>query len=95
MKQDATISDVNDLKEEQAQRRSASSRTRRLAQMNGSHEKTGNMPLQTSNNEEQNRPATSYIKETKENGIEDNARQQNDQPVSEFAGSQIEATEMT
>lgn len=94
MKQDATISDVNDLKEEQAQRRSASSRTRRLAQMNGSQEKTGTMPLQTSNNEEQNRPATSYIKETKENGIEeDNARQQSDQL--EFAGSQVEATEMT
>lgn len=97
MKQDATISeDANDLtKEEQAQHRSASSRTRRLAQ---AQEKTGNIPLQTSNNEEQNKLVMS-TKETNENGMEqDNARQQSiersDQPMSDLAGSQVEVTEM-
>lgn len=101
MKRDATIlADANDLtKEEQVQRRNSSSRARRSAQVNGSQEQIGNTPLQTlSNNEEQNKPGPSnYIKE---NGVEeDNARQQNversDQPVSELAGSQAEATEMT
>lgn len=102
MKQDAISADANDLtKEEQVQHRSASSRARRLAQVNGSKEKIGNIPLQTSNDEEQSRPLTSnYTKETKENGIEeDKARQQSversDQPMSELAGSQAEATEMT
>lgn len=104
MRQDATITaDASDLaKEEQTQHRSASSRARRLAQVNGSQEKIGNMLLQTSsNNEEQNKPVTSnYIKEIKENGMEeDNARQQsverNDQLMSELVGSQAETAEMT
>lgn len=97
VKQDATISaDANDrTKEEQAQRRSASSRARRLAQVNGSQEKVGNMPLQ---NEEQSKSVTSsYIKENEME--ENNTRQQSvdrsDQPMSELAGSQVEATEMT
>jgi len=97
MKQDATIlADANDLtKEEQVQHRGAS-RARRLAQMNESQEKIGNIPLQISNNEEQNKSVTS--KETKENGMEENNAQsmeRSDQPMSEFAGSQAEATEMT
>lgn len=60
------------------------------------------MLLQTSsNNEEQNKPVTSnYIKEIKENGMEeDNARQQSversDQLMSELVGSQAETAEMT
>jgi len=53
VKQGAISEDTNDLtKEEQAQHRSTSSRTRRLAQ---AQEKTGNIPLQTPNNEEQNK----------------------------------------
>lgn len=57
--------------------------------------------MQTSNNEEQNKPVMSnYIKEIKENGMEeDKARQQsverNDQLMSERVGSQAETTEMT
>ncbi|KAL6267593.1 hypothetical protein P5V15_000667 [Pogonomyrmex californicus] len=103
VKQDAMITmDTNELtKEEQAQRRSASSRARRSAQMNRSQEKTASMPLETSfNNEEQNKPVMSnYVKETVENGMEeDNARQQNieksDQSMSELVGSQTEPTEM-
>jgi len=98
VKQDATIlADANDLtKEEQVQHRSASSRARRLAQMSESQEKIGNISLQTSNNEEQNKSVTS--KEIKENGMEENNAQnveRSDQPMSEFAGSQAEATEMT
>jgi len=98
VKQDATIlADVNDLtKEEQVQHRGASSKARRLAQMNESQEKIGNIPSQISNNEEQNKSVTS--KETKENGMEENNAQsieRSDQPMSEFAGSQAEATEMT
>lgn len=84
-------------KQEQVQHKSASSKARRLARANGSEERIGNMP---SNNEEQNKSVTSnHIKE-KENGMdEDNAWQQSveksDQPMSELAGSQGEATEMT
>lgn len=103
MRQDATITaNASDLAKEQAQHRSASSRARHLAQVNGSQEKIGNMLLQTSsNNEEQNKPVTSnYIKEIKENGMEeDNARQQSversDQLMSELVGSQAETAEMT
>ncbi|XP_011687190.1 PREDICTED: TRAF3-interacting protein 1 [Wasmannia auropunctata] len=101
VKEDATIlPDTNDLsKEEKVQHRSATSKGRRSAQVNGSQEKTESMPLQT-NNEEQKRPGTSsYVKETKENGVEDNARQQSversDQPMSEPGGSQAETAEMT
>lgn len=97
VKQDATISeDTNDLKkEEQAQHRSTSSRTRRLAQ---AQEKTGNIPLQTSSNNEEENKLVMSTKEINEIGLEqDNARQKSiersDQPMSEFAGSQ-EVTEM-
>lgn len=102
MKQNATISaDANDLtKQEHVQHRSASSRTRHLAQVNGSQEKIGNVPLQTSNDEEQSKLLMSNYKETNENGMEEDKTQQqsaerSDQSMSEFAGSQAEAAEMT
>ncbi|XP_011863655.1 PREDICTED: TRAF3-interacting protein 1 [Vollenhovia emeryi] len=101
VKQDATITaDANDLtREEQARHRSASSRPRRSAHVNGLQEKIGSLQT-SSNNEEQTRPVTSgYARETKENGMEEeSARQQSvdksDKPTSELAGSQVEA-EMT
>jgi len=100
MKQDAmNLADANDLtKEEQVQHKNASGREKCLVQMNRTQEKKGNILLQIFDNE--NKPVTSnYTKEIKENGIEkDNALQQNiersDQPMSELAGSQTEATEM-
>lgn len=104
VKQDATITaDANDLtKEEQAQHRITSSKSRRLAQVNGLQEKgERERNMQTSaNNEEQNKPMNSSIKEIKENGIEEeNTRQQSveksDQLMSELVGSQAETTEMT
>lgn len=101
MKQDATIlANTNDLTKEEQMHRITSSKTRH-GQINGSQEKIENMPLQTpSNNEEQDKPITnSYTKETEKNGTEDSAQQQSversDQLMSEVAGSQAEATEMT
>ncbi|KYM83365.1 TRAF3-interacting protein 1 [Atta colombica] len=95
-KQDAmNLADANDLaKEEQVQHKNASGREKCLVQM----KKKENILLQIFDNE--NKPVTSnYTKEIKENGIEkDNALQQSiersDQPMSELAGSQTEATEM-
>jgi len=93
------LADANDLaKEEQVQYKNVSSREKYLVQMNRTQEKKENILLQIFDNE--NKPVTSnYTKEIKENGIEkDNALQQNiersDQPMSELAGSQTEATEM-
>lgn len=63
--------------------------------MNGSQEQLGNVPLQTSNNEEEDKPVTSgYIKE---NGTEEDAQQsvEKGDQMSELAGSQAETTEMT
>ncbi|KAL0131848.1 hypothetical protein PUN28_003005 [Cardiocondyla obscurior] len=101
-KQDALISaDANyETKGEQAQHRSASSRPRRSAQANRAQEKIGNITPQTSNNEELKKSVTnSFIKEIKENEMEGSNAQQSsendDQPVSELAGSQTETTEMT
>lgn len=96
VKLDATISaDANDLtREEQAQHRITSSKPRTIGQINGSQEQMGNMSLQTSNNEEEDKAVTSI----KENGTkEENAQQsveKGDQLTSELTGSQGEAAEM-
>lgn len=97
VKQDAIISaDANDLtREEQAQHRITSSKLRIIGQINGSQEQIGNMPLHTSNNEEEDKAVMSI----KENGTEEENAQQSveksDQLMSELTGSQAEATETT
>ncbi|KMQ96605.1 traf3-interacting protein 1 [Lasius niger] len=104
MKQNATISATETMKEEQTQHRSSSSKIRHSAQVSGSQEKIANLPSEKSlNNEEQNKSETSnYNKETKKSGIseENKERQQSAEkskqmPTSELAGSQNETTTET
>ncbi|GAB1862952.1 TRAF3-interacting protein 1 [Camponotus japonicus] len=105
IKQNATISPHEPIKEEQIQHRSSSSKIKHSAQVSGSQEKIANLPSEMSlNNEEQNKSETSnYNKEIKESRIseENKERQQSAEkkseqmPTSEFADSQNETTTET
>lgn len=105
IKQNATISSHESMKEEQVQHRISSSKIRHSAQASSSQEKVANLLSETSlNNEEQNKSETSnYNKEIKKNEIleENKERQQSAEkkseqmPTSEFTDFQNETTTET
>lgn len=100
MKQNASVV-ATESTEEQAQHRNSSSRVKRSAEINGSM--VTDLPLETLNNEEQDKSATNNLirNKEKENDImeEDKSQQQgadkNDTSALELAGLQIDSTETT
>lgn len=98
MKQNASVV-ATESTEEQAQDRNSSSRVKRSAEINDSM--VTDLPLETLNNEEQDKSATSNLNKEKENDImeEDKSQQQgadkNDTSALELAGLQIDSTETT